>query len=264
MPSSDARLRDGKRSRGGGERGAPPATDFSLGRAASSHIAVALCLFLALAGCRGNADSGQASNDPPPAAAPRASDSPARPKIVALGDSLTAGLGLPASQAYPALLQQRLDSNGYAYEVVNAGVSGDTSAGGLRRLDWSLDANVRVLIVALGANDGLRGLPPVELKRNLEQIVTRAKSRGIRVVLAGMEAPPNYGPEYTSAFRGVYTDLAREQELPFLPFLLTNVAGDSALNQADGIHPNAQGASIVADAVWRVLRPILDRMAAAS
>jgi len=116
------------------------------------------------------------------------------------------------------------------------------------------------LIVALGANDGLRGLPPPELKSNLEKIITRAKDRKIAVVLAGMEAPPNYGPEYTSAFRAVYKDLAREQQVSLLPFLLANVAGDSALNQADGIHPNAKGASIVAGALWTTLRPILDQM----
>jgi acyl-CoA thioesterase-1 len=162
------------------------------------------------------------------------------------------------------LLQQKLNADGYEYEVVNAGVSGDTSAGGLRRLDWSLEGDVRVLIVALGANDGLRGLRPAELKKNLEEIVTRAKDRKAAVILAGMEAPPNYGPEYTAAFRSVYADLAREHGLPFLPFLLTNVAGDPALNQADGIHPNAQGAAIIADALWRILKPMLDRMATAS
>ena len=236
----------------------------------TSWIAAAVCLLLALAGCGGNGETDQASNQqqpssaagsaPPPPPAPAA----ARPRIVALGDSLTAGLGLPSSQAYPALLQQKLDANGYAYEVVNAGVSGDTSAGGLRRLDWSLAGDARVLIVALGANDGLRGLRPPEMKRNLEQIITRAKDRRVEVILAGMEAPPNYGPEYTSAFRAAYSDLAREHRLPFLPFLLANVAGDASLNQADGIHPNARGASIVAEALWRILQPMLDRMAAAS
>jgi acyl-CoA thioesterase I len=232
----------------------------------SSWIATAVCLLLALLGCRG---SGEAETNPQPpsptgSSAPPLSPTAGRPRIVALGDSLTAGLGLPSAQAYPALLQQKLDANGYAYEVVNAGVSGDTSAGGLRRLDWSLEGDVRVLIVALGANDGLRGLRPAEMKSNLEQIITRAKERRVSVILAGMEAPPNYGPEYTAAFRDVYSDVAREHDLPFLPFLLANVAGDTSLNQADGIHPNAQGASIVADALWRLLQPILDRMAKAS
>ncbi len=223
------------------------------------RIAPVLCLLLALAGCRG-AESDPPQNDVGAAPPPQASAAQTRPKIVALGDSLTAGLGLPSTEAYPSVLQRTLDANGYRFEVVNAGVSGDTTAGGLRRLDWSLQGDVRVLIVALGANDGLRGLPPRELKDNLEGIVSRAKQRKIAVLLAGMEAPPNYGPEYTAAFRGVDEDLAREQRLPFLPFLLANVAGDPALNQADGIHPNATGASRVADAVWKVLRPMLDEM----
>ena len=162
------------------------------------------------------------------------------------------------------MLQKKLDVAGYNYEVVNAGVSGDTSAGGLRRLDWALEGDVRVLILALGANDGLRGLPPGEMKRNLEEIIERAKERNITVILAGMEAPPNYGPEYTAAFRRVYQDLAREHDVRFLPFLLDTVAGNSALNQRDGIHPNAQGAAIVADGIWTVLRPVLEKVATAS
>lgn len=231
------------------------------------YIPLLLSLFVALAACRGNEESTGASKQqqPTPAATSGPSDSgPARPKVVALGDSLTAGLGLPETQAYPALLQKKLDAQGYAYEVVNAGVSGDTSAGGLRRLDWALEGDVRVLILALGANDGLRGLSTAEMKRNLEQIIERAKERNITVILAGMEAPPNYGPEYTASFRRVYQDLAREHELVLLPFLLTDVAGNSALNQGDGIHPNAEGAAIVADGIWTVLRPVLDRMSTAS
>lgn len=223
---------------------------------------------MGVAGCRGNADAGGTSNQQQArAAAPSASsDGPpaVRPRIVALGDSLTAGLGLPATQAYPALLQKKLDAEGYNYEVVNAGVSGDTSAGGLRRLDWALEGDVRVLILALGANDGLRGLPAAEMKRNLEQIIERAKERNIIVILAGMEAPPNYGPEYTAAFRRVYQDLAREHDIRFLPFLLANVAGNSALNQGDGIHPNVEGAAIVADGLWAALRPVLGKVPTAS
>ena len=153
---------------------------------------------------------------------------------------------------------------GYPFEVVNAGVSGDTSAGGVRRLDWALEGNVRVLILALGANDGLRGLPVDQMKKNLEDIIQRARARNIVVILAGMEAPPNYGPDYTSAFRRAYQELAREHELVFLPFLLDKVAGDPALNQGDGIHPNARGAEIIAEGMWKVLRPVLDQMSAAS
>ena len=180
------------------------------------------------------------------------------PRIVVLGDSLTAGLGLPAQQAYPALLQERLKSDGLNYEVVNAGVSGDTSAGGLSRLDWALDGDVRVLIVALGGNDGLRGLPPEQLQRNLAQIIERAQARNIKVILAGMEAPPNYGRDYIVAFHKVYPALAKEYHVTLVPFLLQGVAGNQTLNQPDGIHPTAAGARIVADNVWSVLKPILE------
>ncbi len=184
-------------------------------------------------------------------------DTTARPRIVALGDSLTAGLGLPRDQAYPALLQQRLNKAGLGYEVVNAGVSGDTSAGGLRRLDWALDGDVKILIVALGGNDGLRGLPPAELQKNLAAIVERAHGRGVTVILAGMEAPPNYGRDYAVAFHRVYPALAKKYRVALVPFLLQGVAGDDALNQPDGIHPTARGAEIVADNVWTVLEPLI-------
>jgi acyl-CoA thioesterase-1 len=199
-----------------------------------------------------------------PAAAP---DSPAasktddeRPKIVCLGDSLTAGLGLVETQSYPSRLQQKVDEDGFQYEVINAGVSGDTSAGGLRRLDWALQENVRVLVLALGANDGLRGLSVAEMKENLGKIIETAQNRNVIVVLAGMEAPPNYGPEYAAAFRQAYRDIALRYRVLFIPFLLDKVAGIASLNQADGIHPNPQGAAIVADNVWAVLKPLLDQM----
>jgi len=182
----------------------------------------------------------------------------ARPRVVVLGDSLTAGLGLPPSQAYPALLQQRLTAEGFNYEVVNAGVSGDTSAGGLSRLDWSLDGDVRVLIVALGGNDGLRGLPVQQLKQNLSQIIERARARRVTVMLAGMEAPPNHGWEYVVDFHQVFADLAKKYQVPFVPFLLQGVAGHDDLNQRDGIHPTAQGARIIADTVWAALKPIVE------
>jgi acyl-CoA thioesterase-1 len=206
---------------------------------------------------------------PPAASTPAASSAatPAKPvekissraRIVFLGDSLTAGLGLPTDQSYPSLIEKRLKENGYGYEVVNAGVSGDTSAGGVRRLDWSLDGDVRVLIVALGANDGLRGLPPRELKKNLAAVLDRAREKKIPVILAGMEAPPNNGPDYTRDFRNVYSDLAKEYGVRFIPFLLQGVAGNASLNQADGIHPNVRGAEIVADLVWKELEPALRR-----
>jgi acyl-CoA thioesterase I len=175
-----------------------------------------------------------------------------------LGDSLTAGLGLPPDEAYPALIQRRLDDAGLKFQVVNAGVSGDTSAGGLRRLDWALDGDVRVLVVALGGNDGLRGLPVSELRQNLSTIIERAQARRVQVVLAGMEAPPNFGADYTAEFRRVYSDVAKKYHVKLLPFLLDRVAGNDALNQRDGIHPTAEGARLVAENVWTVLRPLLD------
>ncbi len=187
-----------------------------------------------------------------------------RPKVVALGDSLTAGYGLVESQSYPAILQQLIDAEGYGFEVVNAGVSGDTSAGGVRRLDWALDGDVKVLILALGANDGLRGLSVQEMKQNLTTIITRARERNVVVILAGMEAPPNYGQEYATAFRQAYRDIAQREKVLFLPFLLDKVAGEGALNQSDGIHPNERGTRIVADNIWSVLRPLLDQMTAHS
>lgn len=228
-----------------------------------------VCLLLA-PGCRGDAPSQNAQ----PSASPSPSGQPAsrpsltegleaqRPKIVMLGDSLTAGLGLLESQAFPALIQQKVDAEGYLFQVENAGVSGDTSAGGLRRLDWALEGDVKVLIVALGANDGLRGLPVSEMKKNIGEIIDRARDRGVLVILAGLEAPPNFGPEYTLAFRQAYRDLAMTHRVLFIPFLLNNVGGQPALNQADGIHPNPQGASVVAETVWSALRPVLDQMTA--
>ena len=173
-----------------------------------------------------------------------------------LGDSLTAGLGLATSQAYPALIQQRLDAAGLDYDVVNAGVSGDTSAGGLARLDWALDGDVRILVVALGGNDALRALPTEQLKQNLATIIERAQARGITVVLAGMEAPPNFGRDYIVSFHKVYPELAGRYQVAFVPFLLQGVAGSDTLNQRDGIHPTAEGARILADTVWAALEPL--------
>ena len=195
----------------------------------------------------------------PAAPAARVAPASAKPKIVFLGDSLTAGLGLPSDQSYPSVIAKKLKERGYDYEIVNAGVSGDTSAGGARRLDWSLEGDVRALVVALGANDGLRGLPTDEMKKNLAAVLDRAKARQIPVVLAGMEAPPNNGPEYTREFRKVYADLVEEYDVRFVPFLLLGVAGDATMNQSDGIHPNARGAEIVAGLVWAELEPLLRR-----
>ncbi len=185
-------------------------------------------------------------------------DRSAQPKIVAFGDSLTAGLGIGLDEAYPAALQALLDDGGYAFEVVNAGVSGDTTAAGVRRLDWVLDGrNVEILILALGANDGLRGLPPSEMKKNLGEILERAKSRGIRVLLAGFEAPPEVQDLYLREFVEVYPELAREHGVALMPSFLKDVAGVSRLNQDDGKHPNAEGARVLAESVFRALQPLL-------
>ncbi len=225
-----------------------------------------MALALASYACGSRADEAPESKAPPrPASPAAAADAPApassRPRIVFLGDSLTAGLGLATSEAYPALLQKRLDDSGLDYEVINAGVSGDTSAGGLERLDWALQGDVRILVVALGGNDALRALPPDQLKHNLAEIIERAQRRGIAVVLAGMEAPPNFGRDYIVSFHKVYPALAQQYHLAFVPFLLQGVAGNDALNQRDGIHPTAEGARILADSVWRVLEPIAERRA---
>ena len=190
-----------------------------------------------------------------------AGEPPARPRIVVLGDSLTAGYGLPADEAFPALLQRKVDELGYDYEVVNMGVSGDTSAGGLSRTDWALEGDVRVLVVALGGNDALRGLSPGDMARNLGAIVDKARARSVAVLLCGMEAPPNFGASYTAEFRAAFGRLAREKRVALVPFLLDGVGGVAALNQADGIHPSAEGARRVADNVWAGLQPLLDATA---
>lgn len=228
----------------------------------AAHGAVAvLCAFLAAAtsGCRGEPAH---STDTRAASTPAPSDAPeeaSRPKIVALGDSLTAGHGLLEAQSYPALLQEKLNADGYNWEVVNAGISGDTSAAGLQRLDWALqEPDVRILILELGANDGLRGLPVSEMRKNLTAIIERVQQKRVAVLLAGMEAPPNYGLEYAASFRQVYRDLARDYHVTFVPFMLDRVAGITSLNQSDGIHPNIEGTRIVADTLWTVLRPMVD------
>jgi acyl-CoA thioesterase-1 len=232
----------------------------------SAGVLIALMAMSVLAGACSSSDPGEmpagsratpaASREP---ASPRGDGAvaTARPRIVALGDSLTAGYGLDVSQSYPALLQVRIDRAGYTFEVVNMGVSGDTSAGGVRRVDWALEGDARILILALGGNDGLRGLAPSALQSNLGTIIDRARAKGAAVLLCGVEAPPNYGQSYTEAFRQVYRTLARQKQVEFLPFLLDGVAAVPSLNQADGIHPNAAGVHRVADLVWQRLEPML-------
>ena len=180
-----------------------------------------------------------------------------RPRIVAFGDSLTAGLGVPAEESYPAQLQRSLDALGYSYRVVNAGVSGDTTAGGLRRVPSILTNKPDVVILELGANDGLRGLSVDQTRHNLREIIQRLQEAGVGVVLAGMKLPPNYGQDYLARFEGIYPSLAKEYRLPLIPFFLEGVGGSSSLNQADGIHPTAKGYALVVEQVLKILGPLL-------
>ncbi|HEY2823913.1 MAG TPA: arylesterase [Gemmatimonadales bacterium] len=181
------------------------------------------------------------------------------PVVLFLGTSLTAGLGLDETEAYPAQIQRRVDSAGLHFRVANAGVSGETSAGGLRRLDWLLNQPVAVLVLELGANDALRGQDLSATRQNLQDIVTRTRARhpDATIVVAGMQAPPNLGRDYTTRFKDLFPDLARQNRTALIPFLLDSVAAIPALNQRDGIHPNSDGEAIVTRNVWRVLEPIL-------
>lgn len=234
--------------------------------ARSVHAVLAACLAVLLGGvvsCNRSEPESRATTAPDVSPAQPGSageDEDGRPLVVCLGDSLTAGYGLVESQSYPSVLQRKIDEEDLGFRVMNAGVSGDTSAGGLRRLEWALQGEARVLVVALGGNDALRGLSVNEMRDNLSTIVERAQSRGVVVVLAGMQAPPNFGPEYTTAFRQAFVEVAARHRTPLIPFLLAGVAGEASLNQADGIHPNARGAEIVAATVWQALRPILQQL----
>jgi acyl-CoA thioesterase-1 len=188
------------------------------------------------------------------------SASDTRPRIVAFGDSLTAGLGVQADESYPAQLQRRLDSLDYHYRVINAGVSGDTTAGGLRRVPWILNNKPELVILELGANDGLRGLPVDQTKKNLRQIIRQLQEAGTTVVLAGMKLPPNYGQDYTASFEAMYQMLAKECHLPLIHFFLEGVGGSSSLNQADGIHPTKEGYEVIVEQVLNVIRPVLNEL----
>jgi acyl-CoA thioesterase I len=181
--------------------------------------------------------------------------------ILFLGDSLTAGLGVAQEQAYPALIQEKIREKHLPFDVINAGISGDTTAGGLARLDWVLQKKIDVLVLALGANDGLRGLPMAQTKANLQAIIDRVKAKnpGVEIVIAGMQIPPNMGGDYGEAFRAVFADLALENNAALVPFLLEGVGGHDDLNQKDHIHPTAAGHKILAENVWRVLEPLLTK-----
>jgi len=188
----------------------------------------------------------------------RAAETPAK-SLVFLGDSLTAGFGVQPTEAFPALIAEKIRATNLPFEVQNAGLSGDTSAGGLRRIDWVLQRPIDVLFIELGANDGLRGLDLKSMKTNLQAIIDKAKAKNpsVKIILAGMQVPPNLGPEYAAGFRSVFADLARENNATLIPFLLEGVGGQRELNQPDLIHPNPAGHRIIADLVWRTLEPIL-------
>lgn len=230
----------------------------------------ALLLLLAAAaafalGCGGDdppRDPAPAKEAPAPAPVPPPVEDPGdddRPAIVAFGDSLTAGYGMEIEEAWPARLQERLDREGLALRVVNAGVSGETSSGGLRRLPWVLDREpeARVLVLALGGNDGLRGVPASVMADNLRAMIGEAEGRGLSVLLAGVPTAPELGPDYADEFRAAFREVADETRTPLLENLLDGVAGDPALNQRDRIHPNADGARRLADNVFAVIAPLL-------
>jgi acyl-CoA thioesterase-1 len=183
-----------------------------------------------------------------------------KPKIVAFGDSLTAGFGLSEKESYPYLLQEKLRAEGYDYDVINAGIAGDTTAGGLERIDWSLEQeNVQILILELGGNDLLRGLPVEKMKQNLDTMIRKAKAKNVKVLFCGMLAPPTMGAKYQREFVSVFPDLAAQHKVTFLPFILENVAADPKLNQPDGIHPNAEGEKIMMENVYQALKPLLTK-----
>ena len=183
-----------------------------------------------------------------------------RPKIVAFGDSLTAGFGLLEKESYPYLLQEKIKADGFNFEVINAGVSGDTSLGGTERIDWVLEMeNVKILILELGANDLLRGVPVEKMRTNLDQIIRKAKAKNVRVLLCGMLAPPTMGADYQRDYMLAFPKLATEHKVEFLPFLLENVALQKELNQPDGIHPNAEGGKIMTDNVYKALKPMIEK-----
>ncbi|SHL02717.1 acyl-CoA thioesterase-1 [Rhodothermus profundi] len=222
-------------------------------------------LLILLASCQDTSKSSASSSEGSPdttAKTPTHAARAAQPiTVLVLGNSLAAGYGLSPDEAFPAILQRKVDSLGWPVRILNAGLSGETSAGGLRRIDWLLRERIDVLILELGANDGLRGIDPEVTRQNLQGIIDKVRARypEADIILAGMQLPPNLGPAYTAAFRALYPELARANNAYLIPFLLEGVGGVPELNQADGIHPTAEGQRIVAENVWRVLRPVLER-----
>lgn len=225
-------------------------------------VAVAAVLWIGCGSEPGPARGRLGEADAAPAASTREATGP---PIIAFGDSLTAGYGVAPESSYPARLQQELDRRGLEYRIVNEGVSGDTTAVALARVDLAASHQDAVLaIIAIGANDGLRGLPIEQMESNLRAIIESFQAVGVEVALAGMRLPPNFGPDYVAAFESVYPRLALELDVPLMPFLLDGVAADAGLNQDDGIHPNEQGNVIVAEAVADFIEPLLERSAEAA
>jgi len=219
-------------------------------------------LLLLTAAAFASCSSPRPSPTPAPSSASPSTPTDDRPAVVFLGTSLTAGFGLDVDDAYPALIQKKIDAAGLSYRVVNAGVSGETSAGALRRVDWILREKVAVLVLETGANDGLRGQDPDVTRANIQAVFDRARKESPppRLVLAGMEALPNYGARYVARFRAIFPELARKNDAVLIPFLLEGVAGVRSLNQADGVHPTAEGHVRIAETVWSALRPLLGRV----
>lgn len=215
--------------------------------------------FFLLCGCGDQPAQPQTPESESPVENTTAPQASAQKTILFFGDSLTAGYGLELDQAFPALIAQRIDSLGLDYKVVNAGLSGETTAAGRNRLGWILRQPVDVFVLELGANDGLRGIPLAETRANLLAIIegVRQKYPEVRVVLTGMQLPPNMGPDYTAEFRTLFPEIAREAQTDLIPFLLQDVGGIPELNQSDGIHPTAEGHRILANTVWEVLGPML-------
>lgn len=225
-----------------------------------SRYTILTALVLALSSCAREEAANPASESDDSGRAPTTLDAgQPRLRVLFLGDSITAGYGLDPDQAFPALLQRRADSLGLAVDMINAGLSGETTAGGLRRIGWLLRAPVDILVLELGGNDGLRGVPVTDIRRNLEGIIDslRVRAPEARVVLAGMMIPPNLGAEYTAAFRAVYPEVARSRETVLIPFLLEDVGGVTERMLDDGIHPNAEGHAVMAETVWETLAPML-------
>lgn len=218
------------------------------------YITTAVVALLFVMGCNDNKTPDVQKNS-----AANNTDSVKKKTIVFFGNSLTAGYGLSPSQAFPALIQHKIDSLGLPYKVINAGVSGETSSGGNGRIDWILKQPVDVFILELGANDGLRGIPVSQTRKSLQSIVDKVKAKNpqAKLVLAGMQIPPNMGTTYTTAFKTIYPELATKNEMTLIPFILEGVGGETKLNQEDGIHPTAEGHMIVAQNIWQLLQPLL-------